>query len=118
MNSNLLDQITDTLQNPNGMNSQDLQQLLSSIFMTINGLKTRLGSTDERERQGAIQERDALKTQLEDRFTTLCESAGIDSSLLDGYTKSPENFSPAMRHMVQQTTNDLDRFKHTLLQNS
>lgn len=116
--SNVLEKIEEIFASPEKFSPQAMEKLIHETFSFFYELKDKLHSKDEKIREEAMQVASTLKNKLEEQAKVLCESTGMDPSMLENYINEPSHFSEEEWQAIQDAKSEISNLKQELSLNS
>jgi hypothetical protein len=114
MNQAVLEKINDIFGHPEKITPANMENLIHETLAFFNDLRLQLLSTDEKEREEAMNIAMALKNKLEEQAQALCQSIGIDQKALAGFVNDRSHFSDDEWQSMERAKSEMENFQKEL----
>ncbi len=82
--------IEEIFNNPEKASEESVNALVQEAIRVLGDLKERLGSDDEKVRNGALEDAAKMQLELKEQIEKMQEPLGIDPGQIEGYSKAAD----------------------------
>jgi hypothetical protein len=109
-----MDKIQEIFGDPEKFSPEKIESLIHDTLKFFNELRQKLESSNEKDREEALNIANSLKAKLEEQAQALCQSVGMDPKTLENYINDPANFSSAQWQAMSQAKTNLSDYKEEI----